>query len=194
MLGYGKPSEMKTGAASSCMMLTCCLRMTTIPTPATSSSPHTCLWPWTSSDTGRSMVCMCAWMDFYRNVLCWDIIFKIVHWWCDPPRLPYPQYFGGVSAVTPDQYMKMNGFPNQYWGWGGEDDDIAARWGEGEWGRGPHPCMMSCEVCSSVSASELHAWPFQPLRFIHLFSHVYSFLPHVFLMFDFCFKYDQCSW
>lgn len=43
------------------------------------------------------------------------------------PRLPYSQYFGGVSAVTPDQYMKMNGFPNQYWGWGGEDDDIAAR-------------------------------------------------------------------
>ncbi|XP_061553265.1 beta-1,4-galactosyltransferase 3 isoform X2 [Phycodurus eques] len=42
-------------------------------------------------------------------------------------RLPYPQYFGGVSAVTPEQYMKMNGFPNQYWGWGGEDDDIAAR-------------------------------------------------------------------
>ncbi|XP_053499270.1 beta-1,4-galactosyltransferase 3 [Ictalurus furcatus] len=42
-------------------------------------------------------------------------------------RLPYPQYFGGVSAVTPDQYLKMNGFPNQYWGWGGEDDDIAAR-------------------------------------------------------------------
>ncbi|XP_072512542.1 beta-1,4-galactosyltransferase 3 [Salminus brasiliensis] len=42
-------------------------------------------------------------------------------------RLPYPQYFGGVSAVTPDQYLKMNGFPNQYWGWGGEDDDIATR-------------------------------------------------------------------
>lgn len=53
----------------------------------------------------------------------------MIHWCCDPPRLPYPQYFGGVSAVTPDQYMKMNGFPNQYWGWGGEDDDIAARWG-----------------------------------------------------------------
>ncbi|XP_018616173.1 beta-1,4-galactosyltransferase 3 isoform X2 [Scleropages formosus] len=42
-------------------------------------------------------------------------------------RLPYSQYFGGVSAVTPDQYLRMNGFPNQYWGWGGEDDDIAAR-------------------------------------------------------------------
>ncbi|NP_001079419.1 beta-1,4-galactosyltransferase 3 L homeolog [Xenopus laevis] len=41
--------------------------------------------------------------------------------------LPYPMYFGGVSALTPDQYMKMNGFPNEYWGWGGEDDDIATR-------------------------------------------------------------------
>uniref|UniRef100_A0A8C6YV57 Beta-1,4-galactosyltransferase n=1 Tax=Nothoprocta perdicaria TaxID=30464 RepID=A0A8C6YV57_NOTPE len=41
--------------------------------------------------------------------------------------LPYPQYFGGVSALTPDQYMKINGFPNEYWGWGGEDDDIATR-------------------------------------------------------------------
>lgn len=48
---------------------------------------------------------------------------------CDsvPSRLPYSQYFGGVSAVTPEQYMKMNGFPNHYWGWGGEDDDIATR-------------------------------------------------------------------
>lgn len=55
-------------------------------------------------------------------------------WWKDifpaplQRRLPYSQYFGGVSAVTPEQYLKMNGFPNQYWGWGGEDDDIAARW------------------------------------------------------------------
>ncbi|KAG8146874.1 hypothetical protein E2320_013966 [Naja naja] len=42
-------------------------------------------------------------------------------------NLPYYQYFGGVSALTPDQYMKINGFPNQYWGWGGEDDDISMR-------------------------------------------------------------------
>lgn len=52
---------------------------------------------------------------------------KRVFWSCDPTRLPYTQYFGGVSAVTPEQYMRMNGFPNHYWGWGGEDDDIAAR-------------------------------------------------------------------
>ncbi|XP_053247697.1 beta-1,4-galactosyltransferase 3-like [Podarcis raffonei] len=42
-------------------------------------------------------------------------------------NLPYLQYFGGVSALTPDQYLKINGFPNVYWGWGGEDDDIATR-------------------------------------------------------------------
>ncbi|KAG8450084.1 hypothetical protein GDO86_002635 [Hymenochirus boettgeri] len=41
--------------------------------------------------------------------------------------LPYWAYFGGVSALTPDQYMRINGFPNNYWGWGGEDDDIAMR-------------------------------------------------------------------
>lgn len=42
-------------------------------------------------------------------------------------KLPYKMYFGGVSALTPNQYLKMNGFPNNYWGWGGEDDDIGIR-------------------------------------------------------------------
>ncbi|NWU76041.1 B4GT3 galactosyltransferase, partial [Onychorhynchus coronatus] len=41
--------------------------------------------------------------------------------------LPYKTFFGGVSALTPDHYMKMNGFPNTYWGDGGENDDIAKR-------------------------------------------------------------------
>lgn len=43
-------------------------------------------------------------------------------------RLPYKMYFGGVAALTPLHYLKMNGFPNNYWGWGGEDDDISVRW------------------------------------------------------------------
>lgn len=42
-------------------------------------------------------------------------------------RLPYNQYFGGVSSMSKDQYLKINGFPNNYWGWGGEDDDIYNR-------------------------------------------------------------------
>ncbi|XP_028325831.1 beta-1,4-galactosyltransferase 3-like isoform X1 [Gouania willdenowi] len=42
-------------------------------------------------------------------------------------ELPYNQVFGGVTALSPLHYLKMNGFPNNYWGWGGEDDDIGDR-------------------------------------------------------------------
>ncbi|XP_043854467.1 beta-1,4-galactosyltransferase 3-like [Dromiciops gliroides] len=42
-------------------------------------------------------------------------------------ELPYQTYFGGVTALRPTHYVKINGFPNNYWGWGGEDDDIASR-------------------------------------------------------------------
>uniref|UniRef100_A0A3Q2HLN1 Beta-1,4-galactosyltransferase n=1 Tax=Equus caballus TaxID=9796 RepID=A0A3Q2HLN1_HORSE len=41
--------------------------------------------------------------------------------------LPYVQYFGGVSALSKEQFLTINGFPNNYWGWGGEDDDIFNR-------------------------------------------------------------------
>lgn len=30
-------------------------------------------------------------------------------------------FFGGVAALTPEQYRKSGGFPNRFWGWGGED-------------------------------------------------------------------------
>lgn len=43
-------------------------------------------------------------------------------------RLPYAGYFGGVSGLSKKQFLKINGFPNEYWGWGGEDDDIYNRW------------------------------------------------------------------
>lgn len=42
-------------------------------------------------------------------------------------QLPYPGFFGGVSSLSKDQYLAINGFPNTYWGWGGEDDDIYNR-------------------------------------------------------------------
>nr|XP_033960788.1 LOW QUALITY PROTEIN: beta-1,4-galactosyltransferase 1-like [Pseudochaenichthys georgianus] len=42
-------------------------------------------------------------------------------------RLPYTQCFGGVSSMSKEQFLKINGFPNNYWGWGGEDDDIFNR-------------------------------------------------------------------
>ncbi|XP_051952648.1 beta-1,4-galactosyltransferase 4 [Xyrauchen texanus] len=42
-------------------------------------------------------------------------------------KLRYKGYFGGVSAMTKDQFHRVNGFPNTYWGWGGEDDDLRIR-------------------------------------------------------------------
>ncbi|XP_074595686.1 beta-1,4-N-acetylgalactosaminyltransferase bre-4-like isoform X2 [Brevipalpus obovatus] len=42
-------------------------------------------------------------------------------------RLPYESIFGGVSALSRDQLIALNGFSNEYWGWGGEDDDMSRR-------------------------------------------------------------------
>ena len=39
----------------------------------------------------------------------------------------FPEIFGGASTMTPAQYRLVNGFSNQYWGWGGEDDDMYKR-------------------------------------------------------------------
>lgn len=44
------------------------------------------------------------------------------------PRLPYNEFFGGVSGLTVEQFQKINGFPNAFWGWGGEDDDLWNRY------------------------------------------------------------------
>lgn len=42
-------------------------------------------------------------------------------------QLPYSDIFGGISAMTKEQFTKINGFSNDYWGWGGEDDDLSSR-------------------------------------------------------------------
>ena len=38
-----------------------------------------------------------------------------------------PKYFGGVNAFRWRDFEKINGFPNNYWGWGGEDDELINR-------------------------------------------------------------------
>jgi hypothetical protein len=42
-------------------------------------------------------------------------------------RLPYAQIFGGVSAISTEQFRNINGFSNIFFGWGGEDDDMYRR-------------------------------------------------------------------
>jgi len=42
-------------------------------------------------------------------------------------RLPYKGIFGGATAVRADQFRKLNGYSNMFWGWGGEDDDMSKR-------------------------------------------------------------------
>ncbi|CAH1109966.1 unnamed protein product [Psylliodes chrysocephalus] len=42
-------------------------------------------------------------------------------------KLPYPEIFGGVSAISTEHFKLLNGFSNSFWGWGGEDDDMSNR-------------------------------------------------------------------
>jgi len=42
-------------------------------------------------------------------------------------RLPYEGIFGGVTAFKRQHFEFVNGFSNQFYGWGGEDDDMYNR-------------------------------------------------------------------
>ncbi|XP_072171076.1 beta-1,4-galactosyltransferase 6-like [Diadema setosum] len=42
-------------------------------------------------------------------------------------KLAYKNFFGAVTGLTRAQMLQINGFPNVYWGWGGEDDEIRLR-------------------------------------------------------------------
>ena len=41
--------------------------------------------------------------------------------------MPYPTYFGGVTIFEKAAFEKINGYSNDYWGWGAEDDDLMSR-------------------------------------------------------------------
>ena len=91
--------------------------------------------------------------------------------------LPYQDYFGGVAAISVRHFSFVNGFSNQFWGWGGEDDDMArrlrmnnltvtrssphiARWDEEKQGLLTSSC--ECE-CTSTEDSESY-WRMRTLK------------------------------
>lgn len=41
--------------------------------------------------------------------------------------LDYKELFGGAVGITQDQFIAVNGFSNEFYGWGGEDDDFFRR-------------------------------------------------------------------
>lgn len=43
------------------------------------------------------------------------------------PRYHYPTFVGGILLVKKEDYEKVNGMSNKYWGWGLEDDEFYVR-------------------------------------------------------------------
>ena len=43
-------------------------------------------------------------------------------------RLPYDSIFGGATILNDEQMRRIHGFTNVFFGWGGEDDNIALRY------------------------------------------------------------------
>lgn len=44
-------------------------------------------------------------------------------------KMPYPDYFGGVNVFPSKIFEAIDGFSNDFWGWGAEDDDLLRRCG-----------------------------------------------------------------
>ena len=42
-------------------------------------------------------------------------------------RLMYTTLFGGIEAFSTQHFRLINGFSNQFFGWGGEDDNLYDR-------------------------------------------------------------------
>ena len=45
---------------------------------------------------------------------CWD-------------RYKGQEYLGGIISISGKKFTDLNGYPNNYWGWGGEDDELRRR-------------------------------------------------------------------
>jgi predicted glycosyltransferase involved in capsule biosynthesis len=45
----------------------------------------------------------------------------------EKPKETFEEYFGGVTMFPSSIFEAINGYSNEYWGWGYEDDDLLFR-------------------------------------------------------------------
>lgn len=62
-------------------------------------------------------------------------------------------YFGGVTMFTKEDFKTINGFSNEYWGWGFEDDDLLVRCISND-------LELDTEVIGDSSITEFEAFEF----------------------------------
>ncbi|MAR20484.1 MAG: hypothetical protein CMD25_00235 [Flavobacteriales bacterium] len=56
-----------------------------------------------------------------------DVPLHLANGFTNSDREIFDTYFGGVTLFPVDLFKKVNGYSNEYWGWGFEDDDLLMR-------------------------------------------------------------------
>jgi hypothetical protein len=56
-----------------------------------------------------------------------DVPIHLANNFTNSKREIFKTYFGGVTLFPIDLFKKVNGYSNEYWGWGFEDDDLLMR-------------------------------------------------------------------
>ncbi|CAG0899472.1 unnamed protein product, partial [Cyprideis torosa] len=75
-------------------------------------------------------------------------------------------YFGGVTMFTKEDFKTINGFSNEYWGWGFEDDDLLVRCIQSD-------LELDTETTRLDDIKEFHAFKFDGE------AHLKEFIPRV---------------
>lgn len=70
-------------------------------------------------------------VDLYPDETLFKLYFndldKIIHFATDHYKYKFPEFFGGVEGFNSVDFELINGFPNNFFGWGGEDDALYNR-------------------------------------------------------------------
>lgn len=71
-------------------------------------------------------------VDSYPDKTLFELYFKdldkIIHFQnLEHAKYKFPEFFGGVEGFNATSFEKINGFPNNFFGWGGEDDALYNR-------------------------------------------------------------------